>query len=636
MRAAVRSNGPGARIRFYNLPVQPPASLKALSDPIYEAFYGLTEQPFAITTDPRFFYLSASHQRAFTELLNGLRRREGLLMLTGETGIGKTTLCRAVLAALGDRTFSAIILNPYMTGAEVLRIVLRDFGLVSHEELRRGGLATADIAQLLDTLEGFLQSLVPLGSHAVIVLDEAQALTPTVLDQVRMLTALEYQGKRLVQVVLCGQPGLLQTIKADSLLALNERITRRVELAALPVEDVRGYIEHRLGVAGGTDAVHFDAAAIQAVADLARGLPRRINVLCDRALQEGRIEGVTQITSDLVKRAARAVAGVHEPLPVLPVEPIRPVAPAAFTPATAAAPPASSASVPAAPAAPTAPATPAASAMPTVPAAPATSPVPPAPAPPAGATTTSAAAETKPAGSTPPAESPAAAAQAPRTTAVADTASKTDVAAAAEPPAAPGTPLAATSEPVRSSAPVVAPPLAKTSPTAVSSPTSDTVIVARTPVGPPPPPPVDARADDVDTNDDVSEFLPESAVTDEAASVAAARELSFGQEKPREGRGGRLLLAAAVVAVVAGIGYAAWGWDVRAAGAAIPPPPPGPALDRGAPPAVIPPTTREELQALHPIRRFVPMPPPDPVVETPPEAAFPLQDGAFPPADGSQ
>lgn len=669
MPAASRSDGPVARFRFYNLPVQPPASLKALSDPIYEAFYGLTEQPFAITTDPRFFYLSASHQRAFTELLNGLRRREGMLMLTGETGIGKTTLCRAVLAALGDRTFSAIILNPYMTGAEVLRIVLRDFGLVSHEELRRGGLATADIAQLLDTLEGFLQSLVPLGSHAVIVLDEAQALTPTVLDQVRMLTGLEYQGKRLVQVVLCGQPGLLQTIKADSLLALNERITRRVELAALPVEDVRGYIEHRLGVAGGTDAVRFDTAAIQAVADLARGLPRRINVLCDRALQEGRIEGVTQITSDLVKRAARAVAGVHEPLPVLPVETIRPVAPAAFAPAPVVAPPASSAAVPAAPAAsstPTEPTTPAASTVPTA------SSVPAAPAPPTGATTTPAAATTKPAANMPPADPPSASASTARGTATAENAAQRDIAAPVESPAAAGTPPATASEPVGTNAPVVA--LTKTSATGLSSPTSETVIVARTPAEPAPQPesspeaapassgiatsaparpqapaaprpslpvvsspsPVAARADDVDTIDDVSEFLPESAATDDAASVATARELSFGQEKPREGHGGRLLLAAAVVAVVAGIGYAAWGWDVRAVGAAIPPPPPGPALDRGAPPAVIPPTTREELQALHPIRRFVPMPPPDPVVETPPEAAFPLQDGAFPPADGSQ
>jgi general secretion pathway protein A len=311
----------------YNHAVQPPASLKALSDPIYEAFYGLTEQPFAITTDPRFFYLSASHQRAFSELLNGLRRREGLMLLTGETGTGKTTLCRAVIDALGERTFAAMILNPYMSGAEVLRIVLRDFGLVSHEDLRRGGLASADVPQLLDTLEGFLRSLAPLGSHAVIVLDEAQSVPAQTLDQIRLLTALEHQGRRLVQIVLCGQSGLLSMLKTDGLSALNERITRRVEVGPLPADQVAGYIQHRLGVAGGAEAVAFDAAASRAVADLSRGVPRRINVLCDRALQEGRIEGVSTITPDLVKRAARAVAGVHDPLPVLPTPPPTPVLP---------------------------------------------------------------------------------------------------------------------------------------------------------------------------------------------------------------------------------------------------------------------------------------------------------------------
>jgi general secretion pathway protein A len=292
--------------------VQPPASIKALGDPIYEAFYGLKEQPFAITTDPRFFYLAASHQRAFSELLNGLRRREGILLLTGETGTGKTTLCRAVIEALGDRTFAAMVLNPYMTGAEVLRIVLRDFGLVAHEDLRRGALASADVPQLLDTLEGFLQSLAPLGSHAVIILDEAQAVPPQTLDQLRLLTALEQGGQRLVQLVLCGQAGLLNTLKADNLSALNERITRRVELAPLPGEQVEAYIHHRLAVAGGAESVSFDSAAARAVAELSRGLPRRINVLCDRALQEGRIEGATVITAALVKRAAKAVAGVHD------------------------------------------------------------------------------------------------------------------------------------------------------------------------------------------------------------------------------------------------------------------------------------------------------------------------------------
>jgi general secretion pathway protein A len=300
--------------------VQPPASLKALADPIYETFYGLSEQPFAITTDPKFFYLSTSHQRAFSELLNGLRRREGMLLLTGETGTGKTTLCKAVLESLGQRTFSAMILNPYMTGPEVFRIVLRDFGLVSHEELRRGALANADVPQLLDTLEGFLRSLMSIDSHAVIVLDEAQSLSPQVLDQIRLLTALEKDNRRLVQIVLCGQPSLLTTLKAESMHALNERVTRRVTLAPLVPEEVHDYIQHRLAIAGGTDAVSFDASATRVIADLSHGLPRRVNVLCDRSLQEGRVEGVNVITPDLVKRAARSLAGVHDALPDAPPE----------------------------------------------------------------------------------------------------------------------------------------------------------------------------------------------------------------------------------------------------------------------------------------------------------------------------
>jgi general secretion pathway protein A len=304
--------------------VQPLASLKVLADPIYEAFYGLKEQPFAITTDPKFFYLGNAHQRAFSELLNGLRRREGILLVSGETGTGKTTLCRAVIEALGERTFSALILNPYMSGAEVFRIILRDFGLVTHEDLRRGSLANADVPQLLDTLEGFLRSLVPLGTHAVVILDEAQALGPQVLDQIRLLTALEQDGQRLAQIILCGQPGLLTTLKSEPLYALSERITRRVMLAPLEPDEVGLYIQHRLAVAGGAQAVTFLPDATRLIAELSRGLPRRINVLCDRALQEGRIEGVSAITPDLVKRAAKSLAGLHAPVTekVVPTEPV--------------------------------------------------------------------------------------------------------------------------------------------------------------------------------------------------------------------------------------------------------------------------------------------------------------------------
>jgi general secretion pathway protein A len=292
--------------------VQPPASAQALADPIYEVFYGLVEQPFAITTDPKFLYFSASHQLAYNELLNGMRRREGLYLLTGETGTGKTTLSRAVVQAMGPKTFSAMILNPYMSGAEVFRVVLRDFGLVTHEELRRGALAQADVPQLLDTLEGFLRSLLPIGSTAVIVLDEAQSVSPQTLDQLRLLTALEEDNRRMVQLMLCGQPSLLQTLTTGPLMALNERITRRLTLSPLTPDEVATYIEHRLSVAGGAEAVSFDVGAARLVSELAHGLPRRINVLCDRALQEGRIDGAHVITADLVKRAARAVAGAHE------------------------------------------------------------------------------------------------------------------------------------------------------------------------------------------------------------------------------------------------------------------------------------------------------------------------------------
>jgi general secretion pathway protein A len=217
--------------------VEPLAARPDPPDPIYETYYGLTEQPFAISTDPRFFYLGSSHEKAYTELLTGLKRDEGMLLLTGEAGTGKTTLCRAVIEALGERTFSAIILNPYMTGDEMLRLVIRDFGLVSREELRQGALAKADTPQLLDTLEGFLLSVRSMESRAVVVIDEAQSLAPRVLDHVRQLTALEKRGKRLLQIILSGQPMLSQTLKKDSMYALNERISRRVFLAPMNAGD---------------------------------------------------------------------------------------------------------------------------------------------------------------------------------------------------------------------------------------------------------------------------------------------------------------------------------------------------------------------------------------------------------------
>jgi len=291
--------------------VQPPDSLKSLSDPIYEAFYGLKEQPFAISTDPKFLFLSAPHRRAYDELMHGISRDESLMLLTGETGSGKTTLCRAVVSATGDRTFSSILHQPYMTGPEMLKLILRDFGMVSKEELRRGALAGADVPHLMEVLETFLASLAAVQARAIVVIDEAQSLSPTLLDEVRMLTAFERYGKRLVQIILCGQPMLLNTLKTEPMYALNERITRRVVLTPLSDAEVEAYIYHRLSIAGGGDKIGFEPDALRLIAELSRGLPRRVNVLADRTLQEGRIEGAARITVLLVKRAARALAGAQ-------------------------------------------------------------------------------------------------------------------------------------------------------------------------------------------------------------------------------------------------------------------------------------------------------------------------------------
>ena len=298
-------------VRYTLAPVQPPDSLKSLSDPIYEAFYGLKEQPFAISTDPKFLFLSAPHRRAYDELMHGISREESLMLLTGETGSGKTTLCRAVIGATGDRTFSSILHQPYMPGPEMLRLILRDFGMVSREEMRRGALAGADVPHLMEVLETFLASLATVHARAIVVIDEAQSLSPTLLDEVRMLTAFERDGKRLVQIILCGQPMLLNTLKTEPMYALNERITRRVVLTPLSDAEVESYIFHRLSIAGGADKIGFDQDAMRLIADLSRGLPRRVNVLADRTLQEGRIDGAARITGAHVKRAARALAGAQ-------------------------------------------------------------------------------------------------------------------------------------------------------------------------------------------------------------------------------------------------------------------------------------------------------------------------------------
>ena len=284
--------------------------LTRADDVPYERFFGLREQPFALTTDPRFHYKTASHSAAFDELKQGLERGEGFLLLTGETGMGKTTLSRAVIDALGGRTFSAIVTNPAVADAELLRVVLRDFGVVSREEMRRGRFEKADAQHLLETLDSFLRSLAPLGARAVLVIDEAQGLSPRTLEQLRVLGNMEASGRRLLQIILAGQRRLETTLAADDLTQLNQRVSRRVRLEPMTRDEVEQYISYRLQVAGGESQVVFTPDAIALVHRHSGGVPRVVNLLCDRALEEARGDGAATVAAAHIRRAAKTQADV--------------------------------------------------------------------------------------------------------------------------------------------------------------------------------------------------------------------------------------------------------------------------------------------------------------------------------------
>lgn len=281
--------------------------LSRADDVPYERLFGLREQPFALTTDPRFHYKTESHRKAFEELKRGLERDEGFLLLTGDTGLGKTTLSRAVIDSLGGRTFSAIITNPAVADAELLRVILRDFGVVSREELRRGRFESADAQHLHETLEGFLRSLAPLGARAVLVVDEAQGLSPRTLEQLRVLGNMEANGRRLIQIILSGQRRLEATLSADDMTQLSQRISRRVQLQPMTKDEVEQYIAHRLRVAGAEAQVGFTPDAIALIHRLSLGIPRSVNLICDRALEEAGASGSSTVAAEHVKRAGKAL-----------------------------------------------------------------------------------------------------------------------------------------------------------------------------------------------------------------------------------------------------------------------------------------------------------------------------------------
>jgi type II secretory pathway predicted ATPase ExeA/cell division septation protein DedD len=283
----------------------PPPATPFAPSLTYELYYGLKEKPFSLASDPRFLFRTPARASAFDDLLNGIRRREGLIVLSGDIGTGKTTLMRSVLQNLDRRTFSAVVPDPFVSREDLLKMLLVDFGVVSIADLKRGSLNGASRPDLSYPLYEFLDSLVPLQAFAVVIVDEAQNLPLPLLEEVRILSDLEGREK-LLQVVLVGQPELRDNLKQPQMRQVDQRVSVRVELSPLALEDVAGYIRHRLNVAGDGDSrAEFSESAIDAVYRGSGGTPRLINKICDRALTRGFGLGISRIEADVVTDAIR-------------------------------------------------------------------------------------------------------------------------------------------------------------------------------------------------------------------------------------------------------------------------------------------------------------------------------------------
>jgi general secretion pathway protein A len=274
---------------------------------MYEDFYGFVQPPFSLTPDPRFLYRSESHDVALQQVWQAIRRKEGFIVLTGDIGTGKTTLCRTLLEQFDQTTFTALILNPFLSVEELLREVLLSFGVVSKDAMKTGRLSTASKHELVRTLHDFLLSLVPLHGSAVLIIDEAQHLSPEVLEEIRVLSNLETNDQKLLQVVIVGQLNLLDVLNKPDLRQLDQRISIRCFLKALTREEVEAYVTHRLWVARGSTSVTFTPKAFDLVHAISGGVPRMINLLCDRSLMVGCEKQTSRIAEEHVVAAATQI-----------------------------------------------------------------------------------------------------------------------------------------------------------------------------------------------------------------------------------------------------------------------------------------------------------------------------------------
>ncbi len=264
---------------------------------MYTKYYGFNEKPFTLTPNPRFIYLSKNHKEAFAHLLYGINNHYGFIELIGEVGTGKTTVLRTLLSQLNEENYrSALIFNPCLTGVELLRSINHEFGLNSESEYSN---------ELLEELNLFLLHGNTHGITVVLVIDEAQNLSPLILEQLRLISNLETEDDKLIQIILAGQPELSTLLDRPELRQLNQRIAVRYRLRSMSMDETRTYIRHRMVVAGETGGVSFSRPALTLIHLYTRGLPRLINNLCDRALLIGYGDEQRRISALVIMRAIK-------------------------------------------------------------------------------------------------------------------------------------------------------------------------------------------------------------------------------------------------------------------------------------------------------------------------------------------
>lgn len=274
---------------------------------MYASYFGLKREPFSIAPDPRYLFMSERHREALAHLLYGVGGGGGFVLLTGEIGAGKTTVCRCFLEQIPRRCNVAYIFNPKLTVLELLQSVCQEFRI----PLEGLDPSTATVKAYLDHLNEFLLRTHSVGQNNVLIIDEAQNLSSDVLEQLRLLTNLETSERKLLQIILIGQPELRDMLALPELEQLAQRVIARFHLEALSEAETAQYIEHRLGVAGLKQGKLFDAEAVHRIHQCTRGVPRRINLLCDRALLGTYAKGLPKVTEEVVTQAAKEVFEAH-------------------------------------------------------------------------------------------------------------------------------------------------------------------------------------------------------------------------------------------------------------------------------------------------------------------------------------